>query len=124
SSIAILLMLVGAIILQWSAIVSLIGTGGLVAIIIFLLVSLVLGYVSGGSDPATRSVMGLGTAQRNLSAAMVVGAQNFSDKPDVLITVVVAGLIGLVLLMPIGAELGKHAEAKEAASDGAAKTGP
>ena len=68
--------------------------------------------------------MGLGTAQRNLSAAMVVGAQNFSDKPDVLITVVVAGLIGLVLLMPIGAELGKHAEAKEATSDGAAKTGP
>ena len=108
SSIAILLMLVGAIILQWSEIVSLIGTGGLVAIIIFLLVSLVLGYVAGGSDPATRSVMGLGTAQRNLSAAMVVGAQNFSDKPDVLITVVVAGLIGLVLLMPIGAELGKR----------------
>ena len=82
SSIAILLMLVGAIILQWSAIVSLIGTGGLVAIIIFLLVSLVLGYFAGGSDPATRSVMGLGTAQRNLSAAMVVGAQNFSDKPE------------------------------------------
>ena len=116
SSIAILLLLVGAIILQWSEIVSLVGTGGLVAIIIFLLVSLVLGYFGGGSDAATRSVMGLGTAQRNLSAAMVVGAQNFSDKPDVLITVVVAGLIGLVLLMPIGAELGKRAPAKTAES--------
>ena len=116
SSFAIVLMLVGAIILQWEAIVSLIGTGGLLAIMIFLLVSLLLGYFAGGSDPATRSVMGLGTAQRNLSAAMVVGVQNFSDKPDVLITVVVAGLIGLVLLMPIGAELGKRAPAKRAKS--------
>jgi BASS family bile acid:Na+ symporter len=108
SSIAILLLLVGAIILQWSAIVSLIGTGGLIAVVTFLLVSLVLGYVAGGSDPATRSVMGLGTAQRNVSAAMVVGAQNFSDSPNVLITVIVGALIGLVLLMPIAGELGKR----------------
>ncbi len=121
SSFAILLLLVGGIILQWSAIVSLIGTGGLVAIVVFLLVSLGLGYFAGGSDAATRSVMGLGTAQRNLSAAMVVGAQNFSDKPDVLITVVVAGLLGLAILLPIGAELGKHAEAEVAKTHGAAK---
>jgi predicted Na+-dependent transporter len=108
SSFAILLMLVGAIILQWSAIVSMIGTGGLLAILIFLLVSLALGYSAGGSDPATRSVMGLGTAQRNVSAALVVGAQNFSDSPNVLVTVIVGALIGLVLLMPIAAELGKR----------------
>jgi len=108
SSFAILLMLVGAIILQWSAIVSLIGTGGLIAILIFLLVALALGYFAGGSDPATRSVMGLGTAQRNVSAALVVGAQNFSDSPNVLVTVIVGALIGLVLLMPIAAELGKR----------------
>ena len=62
----------------------------------------------GGSDAGTQSVMGLGTAQRNLSAAMVVAAQNFSDKPNVLLTVIVAGIIGLVLLMPIAGELGKR----------------
>ena len=78
------------------------------AIVIFLLVALVLGYFAGGSDAGTRSVMGLGTAQRNLSAAMVVAAQNFSDKPNVLLTVIVAGIIGLVLLMPIAGELGKR----------------
>ena len=119
SSIAILLLLVGAIILQWSAIVSLIGTGGLIAILVFMLISLALGYVAGGSDAATRSVMGLGTAQRNVSAAMVVGAQNFSDKPNVLITVVVGALIGLVLLMPIGAELGKRMPGKSVESSDA-----
>jgi ACR3 family arsenite transporter len=112
SSFAILLLLVGAIILQWSSIVSLIGTGGIVAIVIFLAVSFVLGYFAGGSDPGTRSVMGLGTAQRNLSAALVVGVQNFSDSPNVLVTVIVAGLIGLVLLLPLAAELGKRSAAE------------
>jgi ACR3 family arsenite transporter len=111
SSFAILLLLVGAIILQWESIVSLIGTGGIVAIVIFLAISFVLGYFAGGSDPGTRSVMGLGTAQRNLSAALVVGAQNFSDSPNVLVTVIVAGLVGLVLLLPLAAELGKRAAA-------------
>ena len=119
SSFAILLMLVGAIILQWSAIVSLIGTGGLIAILIFLLVALALGYFAGGSDPATRSVMGLGTAQRNVSAALVVGAQNFSDSPNVLVTVIVGALIGLVLLMPIAAELGKRTVGSDSETGGA-----
>jgi BASS family bile acid:Na+ symporter len=108
SSIGIVILIVGGVILQWDNIVSLIGTGGLIAIVIFLLVALVLGYFAGGSDAGTRSVMGLGTAQRNLSAAMVVAAQNFSDKPNVLLTVIVAGIIGLVLLMPIAGELGKR----------------
>jgi BASS family bile acid:Na+ symporter len=67
-----------------------------------------IGYLAGGSDPATRSVMGLGSAQRNLSAALVVGAQNFSDSPNVLVTVIVAGLIGLALLLPVAAEFGKR----------------
>jgi predicted Na+-dependent transporter len=108
SSISILLLLVGAVILAWDSIISLIGTGGIIAIMIFLLVSLVIGYFAGGSDPGTRSVMGLGTAQRNLAAAMVVGGQNFSDSPNVLVTVIVAGIVGLIVLMPIAGELGKR----------------
>jgi len=108
SSIAIVLLIVGGVILQWDSIVSLIGTGGIVAILIFLAIAFVLGYVSGGSDPGTRSVMGLGTAQRNLSAALVVGAQNFSDSPNVLVTVIVAGLLGLAILLPLAGELARR----------------
>ena len=107
SSLAILIMLVGGIILAWDDIVSLIGTGGLIAILIFLIVSFAMGYLAGGSDAGTRSVFALGTAQRNLSAALVVGAQNFSDKPAVLTTIIVAGLVGLVLLLPTASEFGK-----------------
>ena len=57
--------------------------------------------------------MGLGTAQRNVSAALVVGAQNFTDSPDVLVTVIVGALIGLVLLLPIGGELGRRTAGAE-----------
>jgi BASS family bile acid:Na+ symporter len=108
STFAVMLLLVGAIVLQWDAIVSLFGTGGVLAIVLFEVAALVVGYLAGGSDPAVRSVMGLGTAQRNLSAALVVGAQNFTDTPMVLTTVVVAGIIGLVILLPAAGELGRR----------------
>lgn len=106
SSIAIVFMLVGGIILSWSDIVDLVGSGGLIAAVVFLLGALAIGYVTGGSEPATRSVLGLGTAQRNLSAALVVGAQNFSAES--LTYIIVIAMIGLAMLMPLGAELGRR----------------
>jgi BASS family bile acid:Na+ symporter len=108
STIGILLMLVSMLVLQFSNIVGLIGTGGLVAIIVFLVGAFVIGYFLGGRDPGTKSVLGLGTGQRNLSAAVLVAGQNFSDDPNVLVMVLVAGIVGLVILGGIGGELGKR----------------
>ena len=110
SSVAIALMVVSGIIASWSSIVGIIGTGGLVAILVFLVASFLVGYLGGGSDLGIRSVLGLGTAQRNLSAALVVALQNFADDPDVLTMVIVGGMVGLVLLMPLAAQLGKKQE--------------
>jgi BASS family bile acid:Na+ symporter len=111
STVAIVLLMVSALVLNFSAIIGVIGTGGILAALIFLVVSLVLGYFLGGSDGRTRSVLGLGTAQRNLSAALVVAAQNFADDPNVLVMILVVGLIGLALLMVVGGELGKRSQA-------------
>jgi BASS family bile acid:Na+ symporter len=108
STVALVLLMVSAILLNFSTIIGVIGTGGILAILIFLIVALVLGYVLGGSESDIRSVLGLGTAQRNLSAALVVAAQNFADDPNVLTMILVAGLVGLVLLMVVGGELGKR----------------
>lgn len=107
STLAVLFLLVGGIILNWSQMVGLVGTGGLLVAIVFVLAALAIGYVTAGSDPGTRSVLGLATAQRNLSAALVVGAQNFSA--DALSYVIVVGIVGLVILLPLGAELGRRA---------------
>jgi BASS family bile acid:Na+ symporter len=53
-------------------------------------------------------------AQRNLSAALVVAAPDFADAPDVLVMIMVVAIIGLVLLMVIGGELGRRGQAEEA----------
>lgn len=110
SSVAIALLVVAGVIANWSAIVGLIGTRGIVAAVVLIIGGLVIGYVSGGSQSGTRSVMGLGTGQRNLSAALVVAAQNFSDDPDVLAFIIAAAIIGLVLLMLTAGELGRRVE--------------
>ena len=107
SSVAIALLLVSGVVANWSSIVGIIGTGGLAAILAFLAGSFVVGYFGGGSDPGIKSVLGLGTAQRNLSAAFVVALQNFSDNTNVLTMVIVGGMVGLAILMPLAAQLGK-----------------
>ena len=50
--------------------------------------------------------MALGTAQRNIAAALVVAGQNFKD-PNVVVMVVVVAIVGLLLLMPLARYLGK-----------------
>lgn len=110
SSLAIILLIVTALVLNFSNIIGVIGTGAIIAILVFLLVSFVIGFFLGGKEGGIRSVLGLGTAQRNLSAALVVGGQNFGDDPNVLVFIIVAALIGLVLLMAIGGELGKRSQ--------------
>ena len=84
-----------------------IGTGVLIAGVIFIIASFVVGYLLGGPGGDTKAVLGLGTGQRNIAAALVVAGQNFND-PDVLITIIVLAIVGLVILMPIGGELGKR----------------
>ena len=64
----------------------------------------------GSPDGGIRSVMGLGTAQRNIAAALVVAGQNFDT--SVLTYLMVIAVIGLVLLMPMAGELGKRAASK------------
>jgi hypothetical protein len=49
-----------------------------------------------------------GTAQRCLSAALVVAGHSFADDPNVLSMILVAGLVGQMLLMLIGRELGRR----------------
>lgn len=111
SSLAIVLMLVTILVLQFSTIIGTIGSGGLLAALFFLIGALLIGLLLGGREGSMRSVMGLGTAQRNLAAAMLVAAQNFSNDPNVLVMVMLIGILGLVLLMVVGGEMGKRVSA-------------
>jgi BASS family bile acid:Na+ symporter len=110
SNIALLTLTVLGLVLNFSGMIALVGTFGILAGIIFILASLVIGYILGGSD---KSVLGLGTAQRNISAALVVAAQNFSV--DVITYLMVLAIIGLIVLMPAAGELGKRMQPTQSA---------
>jgi hypothetical protein len=52
-------------------------------------------------------VLGLGTAQRNIAAAMVIASRDFTH-PDVLLMVTACCLVGLFVLFPIAWVLSKR----------------
>ena len=81
---------------------ALIMAGGLL-----VLFSLGCGFLLGGPSLATRKVLGLGTAQRDLSAALVVAVQNFAE-PEVLSVLIAMALLGICLLIPIAIALGRR----------------
>ena len=49
-----------------------------------------------------------------MTFSLKVVAQNLADDPDVLVMIMVIAIIGLVLLMVIGGELGRRGEAETA----------
>lgn len=107
ASTALILLAVLMLVLNFQTVLSVIGTGAIIALLVFIVAAFVLGWLLGGPATGDRSVMGLGTAQRNVSAALVVGAQNFSD-PNVLVMLIVGALLMLVVLLPLGGELGRR----------------
>jgi len=105
SSLALVVLTALLVALNFSNILSMISMEG-VAVLLFLAASLVAGLLSGGRPVPVRNVMGLGTGQRNISAALVVAGQNFND-PQILVTLIVTAITGLLLLMPTAAWMGK-----------------
>lgn len=110
SSLAILILLVVGLGLNASNILGLIGTGALLALLLFIIGSLVIGSILGGREPGIRSVLGLGTAQRNVSAAIVVAAQNFPEG-NTMTFILVASILLLLVLLPTAKRLGARSQA-------------
>src|SRR5438067_422717 len=82
-----------------------------IGLLLFIAIGLVLGWFLGGPDINTRRVLALGTAQRNIAAALVVGSQSFSD-PKVVVMVVVVAIVSLLVLMPLSRKLAKYKSGK------------
>ena len=87
------------------------GTRGILAGVLFLALGFGSGWFLGGPSAETRRVLALGTGQRNIAAALVVGSQSFSD-PKVVVMVIVVAIVGLLLFMPLSLVLAKGASAQ------------
>ena len=83
------------------------GTRGILAGLLFIAVGFGMGWLLGGPGMDTRRVLALGTAQRNIAAALVVGSQSFRD-PIVVVMVVVVAIVSLLVLMPLSRLLAKR----------------
>ena len=117
------LLIVLLLITNMQNVLDLYGTRGVLASIFFIAAGCALGWVLGGSQSDTRGVMALGTAQRNIAAALVVGGQNFND-PRVVVMVVVVAIVGLLLLMPFASYVGKRSQSASNLSNSASKLQP
>lgn len=103
---ALFLALGAGILVSWRDILGSVGTWIFVGALIVLLVGLAVGYLLGlGRSRADRWLLALASAQRNISAALVIAA---SLSGDVVVRTLVAALIVPILLIMIAGEVGKR----------------
>jgi BASS family bile acid:Na+ symporter len=105
---SLVLVILLLIAVNFQSVLAVFGTGGILAGLLFLAVGYGIGWLLGGPGADTKRVLGLGTAQRNIAAALVVAGQSFDD-PNVLVMVVVVAIVGLLLLIPLSRFLAKQA---------------
>lgn len=88
---------------------NIVGTGAILVGIVFVLVAFAIGYLLGKGEDHTEDVGGLGTAQRNTAAGLIIATQNFSD-PNVLVILTLSNAIGIVMLLLIARRLSRDNE--------------
>jgi bile acid:Na+ symporter, BASS family len=104
SNVSLIVLIALLTVLNVRSVLAVFGTGGILAGVLFLATGFGAGWALGGPRKDTRSVLGLGTAQRNIAAALVVANQGFED-PNVVVMVVVVAVVGLLILMPLSRAL-------------------
>jgi BASS family bile acid:Na+ symporter len=108
SSVSLLLLILLISVTNFSKVLQVFGTRGILAGLLFIGLGCCVGWLLGGPSDDTRRVLALGTGQRNIAAALVVGSQSFED-PQVTVMVVVVAIAGLVTLMPFARLLARRA---------------
>ena len=115
SSVSLVVLLAATILAHAGRILNVFGTGAILAALLFIIGSFILGYLLGMTGSGTREELGLATAQRNVAAATVVATQSFGD-PDTLVMVVVTSITTMLVLFPLAGALGKRQDKADAAA--------
>jgi BASS family bile acid:Na+ symporter len=109
SSLGLVAVVVLLVVVNFTDVLSVFGTGAILAGLLFIALGYAVGWALGGPAAGTRPVLGLGTAQRNIAAALVVGGQSFTN-PSVVVMVVVVAIVSLLILLPLSRLLAKKAK--------------
>lgn len=106
SNVALVLLVVLTVVTNWGSVTSVFGERVIIAAILFIIGSFVIGFSLGTVD-ARKDEIGLATAQRNIAAATVVATSAVAN-PDTLVTVIVTSLAAMAVLFPLAGQLKKH----------------
>ena len=87
--------------------ISIVGTGAILVGLFFVAAAFGIGYLAGAGKDHLQDVGGLGTAQRNTAAGMIIAVQNFGSYPDVLVMLTLANTLGIVMLLFIAKVLSR-----------------
>jgi len=91
-------------VLHFRDLLGVLGSGAIAASMVFIAGLCTVGYMLGGSQVEIKGVLGLGTAARNIGAALVPASQSFSD-PKIIIMLVACTIVILIVLFPAAAWL-------------------
>ncbi|OBG44727.1 transporter [Mycolicibacterium fortuitum] len=104
STLSMILVIVLTIAAHFNSVLSVFGTFGILAAVVYTMICAGIGWLLGGS--AARDVLALGTAQRNAAAAFVVAGQNFDD-PKVVVMITVVLIVEFLMLLPFARRLAR-----------------
>src|SRR5215831_13486770 len=99
-------MVVATIIGYFPNLLNILGTGAFLVGLLFVLAAFGFGYLAGWGKDHLEDVGGLGTAQRNTAAGVIVAIQNFKD-PNVFVMLTLANILGIVMLLVIAKRLSR-----------------
>ncbi len=108
SSISLVVLIGCTLVLNAPRFRTLFGTGAISAALLLVLGAFTMGSLLASPGFNRRTVMGLGAAQRNIAAALVVASQDFDD-PNTLVMVVMFSIVGLLVLFPLAFTLRRQA---------------
>jgi BASS family bile acid:Na+ symporter len=117
SNISLILLIVLITLANIDKVMQVFGTRGILAGLLFIAFGFCVGWLLGGRRDDIRRVLALGTAQRNIAAALVVASQSFSD-PKVVVMVIVVAIVGLVTIMPFARILAKRGAYRDTTAAG------
>ena len=104
SNISLILLLLLITAANINKVVQVFGSRAILAGLIFIALGFGIGWLLGGPGADTRKIVALGTAQRNIAAALVVAGESFND-PKVVVMVTVVAIASLITLMPLSGML-------------------
>jgi BASS family bile acid:Na+ symporter len=95
-SAALLLLFVLLVALNFRALLGVLGSGAIVATLLYFAGLFIIGWLLSGPRPEVRGVLGIATTARNFGAALVPAASSFTD-PKVTIMIIVGAIACLIV---------------------------